>query len=69
MLAGVGLISVAAQILMTWALRHLAAAHGGVIMQLTPVTTMVIGFFFFAEVPPALGLVGAAVTLGGVVLA
>jgi drug/metabolite transporter (DMT)-like permease len=68
-LVAVGLVSVVAQILMTWALRHLTAAHGGVVMQLTPVATMVIGFFVFAEIPPALGLLGAGVTLGGVVLA
>lgn len=64
--AGVGLTSVMAQICMTHALRDLRAADAGLIMQLTPVATMLCGAALLYERPSPLGLAGAALTLFGV---
>ena len=66
MMFGVGVTSVAAQLMMTHSLRDLPAAAAGVLFQLTPVSTMVLGRIFFGERPPALAIAGAAVTLAGV---
>ena len=43
MMVGVGVTSVVAQLMMTHALRYLPAAVAGVLFQLTPVSTMVLG--------------------------
>jgi drug/metabolite transporter (DMT)-like permease len=66
MMAGVGVTSVVAQLMMTYALRDLPAAAAGVLFQLTPVSTMVLGRVLFGERPVALAIAGAAVTLVGV---
>jgi len=66
MILGVGVTSVAAQLMMTNALRDLPAAAAGVLFQLTPVTAMVLGRIFYGERPVALAIAGAAVTLVGV---
>ena len=47
LLFGVGITSVAAQLMMTHALRDLPAAAAGVLFQLTPVSTMVLGRILF----------------------
>ncbi len=65
-LAGVGLTSVLAQLLMTYALRYVRAAVAGVIAQLTPVASLALGWALFAERPGTLALVGASVALAGV---
>ncbi len=66
MMVGVGVTSVAAQLMMTHALRDLPAAAAGVLFQLTPVTTMVLGRVLYGERPVPLAIAGAAVTLSGV---
>src|SRR5262249_6622221 len=43
LLVGVGVTSVIAQLMMTWALGDLPAAVAGVLFQLTPVSTLVLG--------------------------
>lgn len=65
-LLGVGLSSVVAQLLMTYALRYVRAAVAGVIAQLTPVASLALGWTLFGERPGLLALAGAAVTLAGV---
>jgi drug/metabolite transporter (DMT)-like permease len=65
-LLAVGLSSVIAQLLMTYALRYVRAAAAGVIAQLTPVASIALGWALFSERPGALALAGAAVTLAGV---
>jgi drug/metabolite transporter (DMT)-like permease len=65
-LVAVGLSSVVAQLLMTYALRYVRAAVAGVIAQLTPVASIALGWALFGERPAALALAGAAVTLAGV---
>ena len=66
MMLGVGVTSVAAQLMMTQALRDLPAAAAGVLFQLTPVTTLVLGHVLYGEKPAGLAIVGATVTLVGV---
>lgn len=66
MLLGVGATSVVAQLAMTYALRDLPAAAAGVLFQLTPVATLVLGRLLYGESPPGLAIAGASVTLVGV---
>jgi len=62
----VGVLSVIGQLLMTHALRYVRAAVGGIIAQLTPVTSMVLGWMMFRDRIAGLALAGAALTLAGV---
>jgi drug/metabolite transporter (DMT)-like permease len=62
----VGVLSVVGQLLMTHALRYVRAAVGGIIAQLTPVTSMLLGWMMFRDRIVGLALAGAALTLAGV---
>jgi drug/metabolite transporter (DMT)-like permease len=66
LLAAVGITSVVGQLLMTHALRYVRAAVGGVIAQLTPVTSLAIGWGLFDDRIGLLAAAGAALTLAGV---
>jgi len=66
MMLGVGVTSVAAQLMMTYSLRDLPATAAGVLFQLTPVSTLVLGRIFYGERPVPLAIGGATVTLVGV---
>jgi drug/metabolite transporter (DMT)-like permease len=66
LLALVGTLSVAAQILMTYALRFVRAAVAGVIAQFTPVASLAMGWIFLGEKIAGRALAGAALTLVGV---
>ena len=65
-LVTVGLISVLAQLLMTYALRFVRAAVAGVIAQFTPVAAITMGWLFLDEHIAGLALIGAMITLAGV---
>jgi len=65
-LVSIGVLSVVAQLMMTWALRWLRAAVAGIMMQLTPVAALAIGWSVFGDRIAGLALVGAAITLVGV---
>lgn len=65
-MVAVGVTSVVAQLMMTYALRDLPAAAAGVLFQLTPVSTLVLGRLLYDERPAALAIAGATVTLIGV---
>ena len=65
-LLAVGVSSVAAQILMTHALRDVPALHAGLILQLTPIATFTIGVGLLHERPATLGFLGACLTIVGV---
>ena len=65
-LAAVGVTSVVGQLLMTHALRYVRAAVGGIIAQLTPVTSLAFGWVLFDDRIGGLALAGAALTLAGV---
>jgi drug/metabolite transporter (DMT)-like permease len=62
----VGGVSVAGQLLMTYALKYVRAAVAGILMQLTPIAALVFGFLLHGDRIPPLALAGAAVTLVGV---
>jgi drug/metabolite transporter (DMT)-like permease len=66
LLVVVGLTSVVAQLLMTHALRYVRAAVGGIIAQLTPVTSLAFGWVLFGDRIGLLALAGAVLTLAGV---
>jgi len=61
-----GLFSLLAQLAMTHALRDVRAVTAGIILQLTPISTLLLGAALFAERPTQLGWAGAALTLFGV---
>ena len=65
-LVAVGLTSVVGQLLMTHALRYVRAAVGGIIAQLTPVTSLAFGWAMFGDRIGRLAVAGAALTLVGV---
>lgn len=67
LLAFIGVSSVAAQLLMTWAYRWVTNLQAGVLSQLTVVTSMLLGVIFLGDRLAPLQLLGAALTLGGVV--
>jgi drug/metabolite transporter (DMT)-like permease len=69
LLLGVGLSSVAAQVLMSEALRHLRVGTAGVITQLTAVGAIGAGAVFLGDTLSPGFLTGAALTLGGVAFA
>jgi drug/metabolite transporter (DMT)-like permease len=62
----IGLISVVAQLLLTYALRFVSAAGAGIIIQLTPVAALTLGWVLFEEKMAGVAILGAAVTLAGV---
>mgnify|MGYP001076925460 CR=1 FL=1 len=65
-IVGVGLLSLVAQLLLTYALRFVRAAVAGIIAMFTPVAALTMGWIFLGESIAGLALVGAAVTLAGV---
>lgn len=67
LLAFVGVSSVAAQLLMTWAYRWVTNLQAGVISQLTVVTSMLLGVFFLGDRLTPLQILGSVLTLSGVV--
>ncbi|HEX2570485.1 MAG TPA: DMT family transporter [Polyangia bacterium] len=67
LLVALGAVSLAAQLLFTYALRYTSAALAGVISQLTPVSAMLLGLALYHEPYGWKGFLGAVVTLLGVV--
>jgi drug/metabolite transporter (DMT)-like permease len=65
-LTAVGLTSVVGQLLMTYALRYVRAAVGGIIAQLTPVTSLALGWAILGDRIGGVALAGAVLTLVGV---
>jgi drug/metabolite transporter (DMT)-like permease len=65
-LAGVGVLSVVAQLMMTQALEHITGATMGIIHQLTVVVAMLCGVLFLDERLTGWSLVGAILTVSGV---
>lgn len=66
--SGVGLSSVVAQLLMTHALRDVNAGVAGILLQITPVATLLGGGFLLGEHLTLVGLLGAGLALCGVSL-
>ncbi|MBF5041476.1 DMT family transporter [Aggregicoccus sp. 17bor-14] len=63
---GVGVTSVVAQMLLTYALGFVSTATGGVATQLTPAFSWLLGALLLGEPILPLALVGALVCMGGV---
>ena len=66
LLVAMGVTAVAAQLMMTQALRDLPAAAAGVLFQLTPVATLLLGRLLYGERSRPTAIVGAVVTIAGV---
>jgi drug/metabolite transporter (DMT)-like permease len=62
----IGALSVVAQLLLTYALRFVTAAGAGIIIQLTPVAALALGWVLFEERMAGWAVVGAVLTLIGV---
>lgn len=67
LLAGVGVGSIAAQLLMTYAYRWVTNLQAGVLMQLTVVLSLLLGAMFLGERPTPIQIVGCLLTLAGVI--
>ncbi len=67
--AGLGLMHVAGQGSIAWALGRLPAATASVVVLVQPVVAALLGWLLFNELLGTWPAVGAAVALGGVVLA
>jgi drug/metabolite transporter (DMT)-like permease len=52
-----------------WALRYLSAAYVAVVTLGEPVGAIVLAYFLLQELPPALKIFGAILTLVGIYLA
>jgi drug/metabolite transporter (DMT)-like permease len=63
LLAGVGVVATVAQLVMTWAYKHVSATEGSLMAFLTPVLNVALGALIFGERMRGLALVGSAVVL------
>lgn len=68
LLLAVGLLSIAAQLLMTYSYRWVETVTAGVISQLAVVISMMLGFVFLHEVITTKAAIGSLLTLTGVLL-
>ncbi|WNG59416.1 DMT family transporter [Archangium gephyra] len=65
-LLGVGLSSVVAQMIFTYAMGYVTAAAGGITTQLTPAFSWLLGALLLGEPLRPLAMVGSLVCMGGV---
>jgi drug/metabolite transporter (DMT)-like permease len=65
-LLGVGLSSVVAQMIFTYAMGYVTAAAGGITTQLTPAFSWLLGAMLLGEPLRPLAMVGSLVCMGGV---
>jgi len=65
LLVGMGLFSVSAQLVMTYAMRYVTATLSGVINQMTPIASLLFGWLVFGERFGLLTSVGITLTLLG----
>jgi DME family drug/metabolite transporter len=68
LLAGVGIVSAGAQVIMSASLRHLTGVQTGIIAQLTVPITVVLGIALLGERLTPAFVLGAALTIAGVLL-
>ena len=66
LLAAVGLTSIIGQMGLTWSLRELRAVSAGLLMQLTPIGALALGWLVYGDVIAPLAGLGALVTVAGV---
>ena len=67
--AGLGVMHVAGQGSIAWALGRLPAATASVVVLVQPVVAAILGWMLFSEALGPIQALGAAIALGGVVLA
>lgn len=67
-LAAIALLSVAAQLIYSWAMAFTPVTRGSLATQLVPLFAAVFGAAFLGEVPSATGVVGGLLCIGGVLL-
>jgi drug/metabolite transporter (DMT)-like permease len=67
LLAVVGVTSVVAQLLMTYAYKWVTNLQAGVVSQLTVVASMLLGVLFLGDRLTAVQVLGSALALGGVI--
>jgi drug/metabolite transporter (DMT)-like permease len=67
LMLAVGVFALGGQILMTWSLRYLKAGIAGILMQLTPVCALVLGWIVLDEHMRGVALAGAGLTVAGVI--
>ncbi|MCI3131255.1 EamA family transporter [Phenylobacterium aquaticum] len=66
---GLGIMHVAGQGSIAWALGRLPAATASVVVLIQPVVAALLGWWLFGELFGHLQMLGAAIALSGVVLA
>jgi drug/metabolite transporter (DMT)-like permease len=66
LLAAVGASSVVAQVGFTWSMRYVRAAPSGIILQITPVATLALGWLVYGDRVSSISALGAALALTGV---
>lgn len=64
LLVAIGVVAAVAQLLLTYAYTHITVATGGVISNLVPVLSAVVGLTFFNEPMSSRGLLGTAIVIG-----
>ena len=62
-LLGIGLIATIAQLIMTWAYKHVPATEGSLLAFLTPLLNVLLGILVFGEKLHPTTLIGAALVL------
>jgi drug/metabolite transporter (DMT)-like permease len=62
-LLGIGLIATVAQLLMTWAYKHVPATEGSLLAFLTPVLNVLLGIIVFGEALHPTTLVGSVLVI------
>jgi len=67
MLLGVGLFATAAQLLMTWAYKHVPATEGSLLAFLVPVLNMILGVIVFGETMHPATIAGSLLVLASCV--
>jgi drug/metabolite transporter (DMT)-like permease len=62
-LLGVGVVATVAQLLMTWAYKHVSATEGSLLSFLTPVLNVILGVLVFGELMRPAAIAGSALVL------
>ncbi len=63
LLVGIGIVATAAQLVMTWAFKHVSATEGSLLAFLTPVLNVILGVIVFGEQMKISTLAGSGIVL------
>jgi drug/metabolite transporter (DMT)-like permease len=67
LLALIGVLATASQLVMTYAYKHVPATEGSILSFITPVVNVILGVILFGETMHPLAIAGSCVVLGGCV--